>query len=1321
MRLILLLAFLATITLNIGEAYESHRQPITLGIGAPDASAIMEMKSTTQGVLPPRMTTVQRDAIAAPAEGLVIYNTTTTALEIFSGGTWGATGGGGSDHPLWLVSTVYGIGGIVVDGLTFKVYRCNTLHTSDATLFATDLALGYWDELSDDLDRLTISVDNTLPRFDGVTGDLIQSSGVTISDTDVVGNVVGLAIGAVAPVASSLHDSVSTTQGSRPCPSMTEVQRDAIGTPASGLCVYNTTTNKLNIYNSSTTAWEAAGGGLNKWLTATAYAVDDVIWEPSSDLIYVCNNAHTSNVFATDIANWDELSKASFETVLFDSANEINGPVTHMDTLQKTYSHISSAGIMDGCDITDNADGTVSIALGVISLRTTADSHGNLVHVNLAASGVLALTDNTTNYLYIDYNAGSPQWAVSTSETATNGWDKVLGYFLTREGNELKIVDVRDGSVDLANKSDALFHDFARFIHKEGGTSIGSSGLNVTVSGGRFYHGISPIDHVAFDTSIGGTANENVFEYYYGSWTEIVDSKAIDNVQYDNAGTLTALGTGKWKVDWVYMQNDTPSSLAIIYGTTQYNNQASAELETVPSLVPPSIAGVGALIGRYLVQEGTATVIPQSVFTTTFAASGVTEHNSLSGLQGGAASEYYHLDATEFGFLDGQDQSVLTTGTPSFADLTIDNMYLNLNTFSTTAGDLTFAPFTSITNITGDLSVSGRIDGEGSKVLGNDAYKQFNKSAYAEYSVIGDFSTGQNATFDGGGTITAGEPSIEVGALDTTDANFYQYDMGAVNDYFYLTVPVDQDKTIGYRFRYSYDGADDDVDLEIKCATSGTILTDTDPMPVKKADELTTMTGSIFVPTGCGDLKFGFSVAVFNTGKVFKFNRLTLNDNPFVYKNLNINVIVEAAGNASTSLAVANVTEIDYIEQIDSHDAWDGSGFTAPFSGIYEIEATIDLNGAGSAHFTSFIDGAQVRRINGNYTSITKGISDTQFLNKGERYSIRTDTTGPVLNNSTLDHAIRITGLIESEHVVTPAKSTLTDWISYTPAITGFGTPPPANIDFKYRRIGDSIEIQGRFTSGSPTAVEAQLGLPSALTINNNKISLLKVVGGLSTDVSGSSPFNTTATGNDAFLNITTDVGASGIAPLVANSVVSPGAVLTFYATVPITGYSSDATFLAAIPVTKVAYLKDVKTSGTTGGTFTSGAWQTRTLNTVSGDSGIVSLSSNRFTLQSGKYKIHCSAPGNYVTSHKAKLVGDPGGTPFDAIIGTSEVVEGSASVKQTRSHVTGIVNITSATVYELQHRCSLTRATNGLGAAVTFGDSEIYTQCEITQIKAGK
>jgi hypothetical protein len=47
-------------------------------------SAILQVESTTKGFLPPRMTTAQKDAIASPAAGLVVYDTTLNKLCVFT-------------------------------------------------------------------------------------------------------------------------------------------------------------------------------------------------------------------------------------------------------------------------------------------------------------------------------------------------------------------------------------------------------------------------------------------------------------------------------------------------------------------------------------------------------------------------------------------------------------------------------------------------------------------------------------------------------------------------------------------------------------------------------------------------------------------------------------------------------------------------------------------------------------------------------------------------------------------------------------------------------------------------------------------------------------------------------------------------------------------------------------------------------------------------------------------------------------------------------------------------------------------------------------
>ncbi len=54
----------------------------------PDPSAMLDVKSTDKGVLVPRMSTVQRSAVASPAEGLLVFDSTTYSFWFYSNSNW---------------------------------------------------------------------------------------------------------------------------------------------------------------------------------------------------------------------------------------------------------------------------------------------------------------------------------------------------------------------------------------------------------------------------------------------------------------------------------------------------------------------------------------------------------------------------------------------------------------------------------------------------------------------------------------------------------------------------------------------------------------------------------------------------------------------------------------------------------------------------------------------------------------------------------------------------------------------------------------------------------------------------------------------------------------------------------------------------------------------------------------------------------------------------------------------------------------------------------------------------------------------------------
>lgn len=59
-----------------------------IGTTSPHISAILEISSTTGGLLVPRMTESQRNAINSPADGLMIHNTTTGCIDFRKSGGW---------------------------------------------------------------------------------------------------------------------------------------------------------------------------------------------------------------------------------------------------------------------------------------------------------------------------------------------------------------------------------------------------------------------------------------------------------------------------------------------------------------------------------------------------------------------------------------------------------------------------------------------------------------------------------------------------------------------------------------------------------------------------------------------------------------------------------------------------------------------------------------------------------------------------------------------------------------------------------------------------------------------------------------------------------------------------------------------------------------------------------------------------------------------------------------------------------------------------------------------------------------------------------
>ena len=140
----------------------------------------------------------------------------------------------------------------------------------------------------------------------------------------------------------------------------------------------------------------------------------------------------------------------------------------------------------------------------------------------------------------------------------------------------------------------------------------------------------------------------------------------------------------------------------------------------------------------------------------------------------------------------------------------------------------------------------------------------------------------------------------------------------------------------------------------------------------------------------------------------------------------------------------------------------------------------------------------------------------------------------------------------------------------------------------------------------------------------------------------------------------------------------------------------------------------DTKNSGTNGGTFTSGQWQTRDLNNSNINMTGCSRSGNQITLAAGTYWCTAFAPCRDVDLNKARLQNITTGATL--ILGSTALCA-DANSGYSESWMIGVFVLTYSNVLEVQHRCSTTKATFGLGGSTSFGVDEVFTTINLLKI----
>ncbi len=219
--------------------------------------------------------------------------------------------------------------------------------------------------------------------------------------------------------------------------------------------------------------------------------------------------------------------------------------------------------------------------------------------------------------------------------------------------------------------------------------------------------------------------------------------------------------------------------------------------------------------------------------------------------------------------------------------------------------------------------------------------------------------------------------------------------------------------------------------------------------------------------------------------------------------------------------------------------------------------------------------------------------------------------------------------------------SPITDWVSYGSAsdFTGMGTATV--FELSSRKVGDSLQIKGKATIGTSTATEGRLRLGfngvggNVTSADTTKIQSIQVAGEYERNVSGVSVVRNPLLIEPSVGYLTFGIKTSTDAPLTkqnGNAIFSNGETFSFFAQVPIQGWSSSQIMSSDASTRRVA----ARATGTPA-TATTGnpvIFPTTTYDDVGG----YSASTGRYTIQiPGVYRVSISVNSS-TTSESYKI-----------------------------------------------------------------------------------
>lgn len=368
--------------------------------------------------------------------------------------------------------------------------------------------------------------------------------------------------------------------------------------------------------------------------------------------------------------NFTEYDHATFKTNLEALDIALLGTPT-LTKLQDWISATQSGGRIYGGVITDGGSGTIDVSAmkGMIKIADftqgvqvpTATKFFDFAgETGWGASGAgTTLTDNSINYIYLDYNAGTPKLLCTTSRSTIRYTDQFNIGRIFKNGSDIEVLT---SGINLYNRT-RLVHE--RWIDTFGGLSR-ANGIIVSVSAARkpswdpgvLYAGSNKVPISAVDCAGAGTFTSLYYNPTSGLWVETASQTTFDYTKYNKTDTgtgLASIGTSKYGVHWVYVCPE--GEMYVLYGKGSYS-LAEAQAALVATPIPNYLTQWCLVAAKVIISQSGTVHSVTSAWSTQFPVQIAGNHPDLGLLD--------YASAGHTGF--APTASPTFTGTPALTD-----------------------------------------------------------------------------------------------------------------------------------------------------------------------------------------------------------------------------------------------------------------------------------------------------------------------------------------------------------------------------------------------------------------------------------------------------------------------------------------------------------------------------------------------------------------------------------------------------------------------------------------------------------------------------